>query len=75
MSFKPLIKTPAISSEDGNSFTQRTFHVENFKNMKYIVWSLSVSVALFGYTVPFVHLIKYAEEMVHDMSLVILEVR
>ena len=68
LSFKPTIKTPAIASEDSRNFIQKICHVDNFKNKKYIIWALSVPVALLGYFVPFVHLIKYAEDTVQDMS-------
>lgn len=34
-------------------------HVENFKRKRYVVWALSMPVALLGYFVPYVHMANY----------------
>lgn len=37
-------------------------YVDNWKKTRYIVWALSIPVALFGYFVPYVHMAKFAKE-------------
>ena len=34
------------------------FNVDNWKNKKYLIWSLAFSSGLFGYFVPFVHIVS-----------------
>ena len=34
-----------------------------FKNKAYVIWALSLGVALFGYFVPFVHLVKHTNDV------------
>lgn len=34
-------------------------HVENFKRKRYIIWALSMPIALLGYFVPYVHMPAY----------------
>ena len=35
----------------------------NWSNFKFVVWSVMLPSALFGYFVPFVHLVEYAENL------------
>ena len=44
------------------SWVAKIINVNNWKNKRYVVWCLSIPMALFGYFVPYVHLIKYVEE-------------
>jgi hypothetical protein len=32
--------------------------VDNWKNKKYVVWALAIPSALFGYFVPYVHIVS-----------------
>ena len=61
LSFKPLIKVQPTESR-GKNFLDSVFHVDNFRNRKYIIWALSVTVAVLGMYVPFYYLIEYAED-------------
>lgn len=35
---------------------------DNWKKKKYIIWALSIPVALFGYFVPYVHFTKFVQD-------------
>lgn len=37
-------------------------HVENFKRKRYIIWALSMPIALLGYFVPYVHMPNFIEK-------------
>lgn len=37
-------------------------HVENFKRKRYVIWSLSIPIALLGYFVPYVHMPNYVSQ-------------
>lgn len=43
-------------------------HVENFKRKRYIIWALSMPIALLGYFVPYVHMPKYVQETYPDCN-------
>ena len=38
-------------------------HVENWRNPKYVIWSLVVPCALFGYFVPYVHIVAHVNNV------------
>ncbi|GLG97453.1 Monocarboxylate transporter 10 [Gryllus bimaculatus] len=40
----------------------RVFNVSIWHNRKYVIWALAVPVALFGYFVPYVHMVKFVED-------------
>ena len=40
------------------AFTRKFMNTKIFKNKAYVIWALSLGVALFGYFVPFVHLVS-----------------
>ena len=61
LSFKPLLKVLPTESKSKN-FLDSVFHVDNFRNRKYIIWALSVTVAFLGMYVPFYYVIEYAED-------------
>ena len=61
LSFKPLIKVQPTESKNKN-FLDCIFHIDNFRNRKYIIWALSVTVAFLGMYVPFYYVIEYAED-------------
>ena len=71
LSWKPLfhrendIATMALSTEsvyehcqDCCSFTKKFLNIRIFKNKSYVIWCMSLAVALFGYFIPFVHLVS-----------------
>lgn len=74
-SFTPLVKkqksetsSSCSSSIKSDSLLRRFIHVENWHNKKFIVWSLSLALSLFGYFVPFVHLVQFAKNIPLDES-------
>lgn len=60
-------------SESGTTYT-RSFkskclwclsliiNLENWRNKRYVIWALTIPAALFGYFVPYVHLVKYVNK-------------
>jgi len=49
-----------------SSFIKRFVHVENWQNKRFVMWALALPCALFGYFVPFVHLVQFAENIPLD---------
>ncbi|CAO1410088.1 unnamed protein product [Diamesa tonsa] len=45
-----------------NNFMRSIINFDNWKKKKYIIWALSIPVALFGYFVPYVHISKFVKE-------------
>lgn len=67
-SFRPLlIKRAASERRDNKSACYRFWsdivNFENWKNKKYIIWALAVPSALFGYFVPYVHIVAYVKSL------------
>ena len=56
LSFKDLMPKPV--TEDKVGCIAKLVHVDNWKNMKYVIWAVSVPSALFGYFVPYVHIVR-----------------
>ncbi|XP_059166367.1 monocarboxylate transporter 10-like [Physella acuta] len=44
-------------------FTRKFLNVRIWRNRGYVVWAVSCGVCLFGYFVPFVHLIKHVKDV------------
>ncbi|XP_033741270.1 monocarboxylate transporter 10-like [Pecten maximus] len=73
--WKPLIKKDnlaamALSTEsvyehcnDCCTWTRKFLNVRIFRNRAYVMWCLSLGVALIGYFVPFVHLVKHTRDV------------
>ena len=49
---------PSKLSDDKKGCCGKLFNVDNWKNKKYLIWSLAFSSGLFGYFVPFVHIVS-----------------
>ena len=61
--------TSSIASSDqssSDSFLEKFIYVPNWKNPKFVIWAVVLPCALFGYFVPFIHLVQYAQTMVLD---------
>ncbi|XP_064083599.1 monocarboxylate transporter 10-like isoform X2 [Macrobrachium nipponense] len=43
------------------SFWSRIINFEIWKNKRYVIWTFAIPSALFGYFVPYVHLVKYVK--------------
>lgn len=65
--YKPLQPPPpAKLHKPGRSqcfnVTRSIINFDNWKKKKYIIWAISISIALFGYFVPYVHIGKFIEQ-------------
>ena len=45
------------------SLVEKLIYVKNWRNMRFVIWAVCLPSALFGYFVPFVHLVEYAENL------------
>lgn len=45
-----------------NNLMRSLINVDNWKKKKYIIWALSIPIALFGYFVPYVHMGKFVKD-------------
>lgn len=61
--FKPtplmVSQKPARDHGSSAALLKSIINVEIYKNKKYLMWALSMPVALFGYFVPYVHIKKF----------------
>jgi len=62
-SSQPSTDTQAVSQ---GSFVERFIYVENWRNKRFVIWALATPCALFGYFVPFVHLVQFAKNIPLD---------
>lgn len=44
-----------------NTFMRTIINVDIWKKKRYIIWALSIPLALFGYFVPYVHMVKFVQ--------------
>lgn len=57
--YKPLIPKPVSSKRKGLS---AVFNFNIWKSIGYRIWAFGIPAALYGYYVPYVHLMKHVEE-------------
>jgi MCP family monocarboxylic acid transporter-like MFS transporter 10 len=57
LTFKPLMP-PIVDSGPKKDCINQIINVDNWKNKKYVIWALAIPVSLFGYFVPFVHIVS-----------------
>ena len=48
----------AADNLNTGSLVERFIYVENWRNKRFIIWAMATPCALFGYFVPFVHLVS-----------------
>lgn len=60
----PMKRNPGESS--ANLVIRSLVNVDNWKKKRYIIWALSIPVALIGYFVPYVHMAKYVQDTYPD---------
>ncbi|XP_030626991.1 monocarboxylate transporter 10 [Chanos chanos] len=63
--YKPLMpKSASSSSKSGGQCValKRVFNVNIWKSLGYRIWAFGIPAALYGYFVPYVHLMKHVEE-------------
>lgn len=77
--YKPLHKPPPPPKRKPgqsafNMHLRSLINLDNWKRKRYVVWALSIPIALIGYFVPYVHMAKYVEEthVGYDKSLPII---
>jgi len=62
LSFKPLMPS-RDESEPKKDCLHQLINVDNWKNTKYVIWALAIPSALFGYFVPYVHIVQHVKEV------------
>lgn len=65
--YKPLQPPPPSKEKKASrsrcyNFTRSIVNFDNWKKKKYIIWAISIPIALFGYFVPYVHIAKFIVE-------------
>jgi MFS transporter, MCT family, solute carrier family 16 (monocarboxylic acid transporters), member 10 len=65
--YKPLQQLPPPPKHKHgrsaiNMFARSFINFDNWKRKRYIIWSLSMPIALFGYFVPYVHMGKFVKD-------------
>ena len=58
--------TSVASMDTSSSLVERFIYVKNWRNGKFVIWAIVVPLALFGYFVPFVHLVQFAKNLPLD---------
>jgi len=71
LTFTPPHKVSAtsvasVASNTSTSLVERFIYVKNWRNGKFVIWAIVVPLALFGYFVPFVHLVQFAKNLPLD---------
>lgn len=69
--FKPLQppqpkKAQKVNRSKCYNVLRSIINFDNWKRKKYVIWAVSIPVALFGYFVPYVHIGKFIEEKFPD---------
>lgn len=69
--FKPLQPSPPPKErKQGRSecynLTRSVINFDNWKKKKYIIWAISIPIALFGYFVPYVHIRAFIQKVFPD---------
>ncbi|XP_028295674.1 monocarboxylate transporter 10 [Gouania willdenowi] len=60
--YKPLLPTKPKSTEKGCARLRQIFNVNIWKSSGYRIWAFGIPAALYGYFVPYVHLMNHVEE-------------
>ncbi|CAD7093342.1 unnamed protein product, partial [Hermetia illucens] len=71
--YKPLHPPPQpVARKPGrselNTFMRTMINVDIWKRKRYVIWALSVPIALFGYFVPYVHMVKFIQTSFEDSN-------
>ncbi|XP_059084168.1 monocarboxylate transporter 10-like isoform X2 [Tigriopus californicus] len=66
LTFAPLM--PPLPVDDSQTCVAKIVNVHNWKNPKYVIWALAVPCALFGYFVPYVHIVKYVKDILPEKN-------
>ena len=60
---KPSTRKPSWTRSGCYRFWSDIVNFDNWRNKKYVIWALAVPMALFGYFVPYVHIVAYVESL------------
>ncbi len=56
--FVELMPRVERQNEPGRSGWRKVVNTDNWRNKKYVLWAVLVPTALFGYFVPYVHIVR-----------------
>lgn len=56
--YKPLLPVKPKDSQTGSSHLKQIFNVNIWKSWGYRIWAFGIPAALYGYFVPYVHLVS-----------------
>ncbi|XP_072532807.1 monocarboxylate transporter 10 [Salminus brasiliensis] len=64
LTYRPLLPPPVSSGKSGGrcSVIHRVFNIKIWRSLGYRIWAFGIPAALYGYFVPYVHLMKHVEE-------------
>jgi len=73
ITFIPVLSSnkPLTSQPTGSKFHQlveKVIYLKNWQNKRFVVWTVAVPLALFGYFVPYVHLPQLAKNVPLDLD-------
>lgn len=68
LSFAPLMPPELLHAREEQSWWSQLIKVENWKNKKYVIWSLAIPSALFGYFVPYIHIVQFVKDILPDSN-------
>jgi len=71
LTFIPILPTPppiqkSNASSKAGEVLEKLVYLDNWRNKRYVIWSLAIPAALFGYFVPYVHLVQFAKNLPID---------
>jgi len=73
LTFTPVLPPTPRPKTKGSSkladLAEKLIYLDNWRNKRYVIWALAIPAALFGYFVPYVHLVQYAKDVLQDEDL------
>ncbi|XP_062267055.1 monocarboxylate transporter 10 [Platichthys flesus] len=62
--YRPLLPVRSTNTQTGRKFPpmSKVFNLNIWKSLGYRIWAFGIPAALYGYFVPYVHLMKHVEE-------------
>ena len=68
LTFKPIFELRKEDQDTSKSCAASILNFDNWKNRKYIIWTVAAPIALLGYFVPYVHIVAYVEDILPNNS-------
>jgi len=73
LTFIPVLQPVPQPTKKGSSkmaaLAEQLIYLDNWRNKRYVIWALAIPCALFGYFVPYIHLVQYAKDILQDEDL------